>query len=176
MGEKCMATTVISFNFGIMQQMLNVAPWRHTYSIKFLELLRLFRDGHEADMIFGCEIGMHREGPRDYHRQSVSQDLDNMTTVFCQNYMSAVRENAGVKALREPVATTIDVLGAGEPQLVLSAFQKETDVEKSVVVIVGNLHIRTPNGKKPPAISTRQRAVRQGRQFVLRERWRRQRT
>ena len=128
-GEEYMATTVISFNFGIVQQMLGVSPWRLMHRINFLELLRLFRDDHEADMIFGCEIGSHREGPGEYHRQSVSQDLDNMTTVFCQNYMSAVRENAGVKTVKQPFATSVGVDGAGDPQLMLCAFQKVTDVK-----------------------------------------------
>ena len=51
-----MAMTVISFNFGMPQTMLDVAPWNHTHRFKFLELLRIFGGDYNADMIFGCEI------------------------------------------------------------------------------------------------------------------------
>ena len=71
-GEKCMAMTVISFNFGMTQQMLDSAPWNHTHRFKFLELLRIFGDDYHADMIFGCEVGKHREGPGEYHTRSLS--------------------------------------------------------------------------------------------------------
>ena len=62
-GEKCMATTVISFNFGMPQQMLDPVPWNNRHRRKFLELLRIFGDDYHADMIFGCEIGGTDRGP-----------------------------------------------------------------------------------------------------------------
>ena len=107
-GEKCMATTVISFNFGMGQRMLDAAPWNKTHRRKFLELLRIFGDDYDADMIFGCEIGGHKRGPGDQHMRSLSPELQNMTTAFCQNYMSAVKTNTGVKVLKEHTVTSIE--------------------------------------------------------------------
>ena len=61
--------------------------------------------------------------------------------------------------VKEQTATSIEQGGALDPQLVMVAVQKDTDLEKSAVMIVGNLHIRTPSDKKSPSITTRQKVV-----------------
>ena len=83
-----------------------------------------------------------------------------MTTAFCQTYVSAVKRNVGVKVVKEHAVTSIDAPGECDPQLVMRAFQKEADLGKSAVMVVGNLHIRRPNKKKAPKISKKQQAVR----------------
>ena len=70
--EKCMTMTVISFNFGMQQSMLDSATWNRTHRVKFLKLLEIFGDDFDADMVFGCEIGDHRAGPSEEHTRSLS--------------------------------------------------------------------------------------------------------
>ena len=66
-----MSMTVISFNFGMPQTMLDDAPWSLTHRDKFFELLNIFGGDYDADMVFGCEIGSHKAGPSEEQRRSL---------------------------------------------------------------------------------------------------------
>ena len=53
---------LISFNFGIAQDMLQKKPWTKTYEKKFVQLMDLFTKDYGADIVFGCEVGGHKQG------------------------------------------------------------------------------------------------------------------
>ena len=90
----CMVTTVISYNFGIEQQMLHSATWSPHIKAQFLELLHSFVAGYDADMVLGCEVGGHAMGLS--RNQMASLEPESVATKFCQNYMIALKAEVDV--------------------------------------------------------------------------------
>ena len=60
--SNCIMTTLISFNFGIMQDMLDDGPWQKKHKKKFAYLMDMFAHVYCADILLGCEVGAHKAG------------------------------------------------------------------------------------------------------------------
>ena len=58
--SECVMTRLITFNFGIMQSMLQRGPWTNKYEKKFVHLMDLFTEEYGDDMGFGSEVGGHK--------------------------------------------------------------------------------------------------------------------
>ena len=84
---ECVMARLITFNFGIMQDMLQAGPWKKKHEEKFVGLMELFTQEYEADLVFGCEVGAHKQGfAGDIYRQP-PPTLKAMTL---QNYLVAL--------------------------------------------------------------------------------------
>ena len=63
--------------------------------------------------------------------------------------------------LTDSLLTELAGTTALDTQLVMTAVQAFQDTKKAALTIIGNMHIRTPQGTKTPTIATRQRLVRE---------------
>ena len=102
--ENCMVITIISFNFGIEQQMLDSGQWITQHKAKFLELLHSFVAGYHADMVLGCAVGGHKRGLTQDQMDGLKQDV--LATKFCQNYMLALKRDGEVIERLPPFPAT----------------------------------------------------------------------
>ena len=139
--------------------MLQSDPWIQRRKAKFLHLLRTFACDYNADMVFGCEIGGHRQGLTSAMLRNL--EPPNLRAIFTQNYMSAVNTTSRVRLVRDPSVTELVSAQVCEPQLVLTAVQMENDLGKAAMMVVGNLRVRTPSGPKTPSMATRLRTVKE---------------
>ena len=57
---KCIMMHLISFNFGIHQDMLQAGPWGRKHAQKFEFLMDTFSEDYNADVVLGCEAGGHK--------------------------------------------------------------------------------------------------------------------
>ena len=147
---------VISFNFGMVQDMLKNDPWKKKHRTAFQNLMDTFVKDYDPDLIFGCEVGGHGGGLSG--AQAENLELGPLAAVFTQNYMSCVHKGRGVEYARLPWVTSLNNALACEPQLVITVLSLQNEAGKAARLIVGNLHIRCP-GDKAPTLSTRCRAV-----------------
>jgi len=119
-----------------------------------------------------CEVGGHKQGLPAVHCHAsniTDQALKEGEYGSCatQNYMSIWHETGAsqpggvsLKLSQEPEVFTLAASVALEPQLVLSSYAVTTNVsEGEGMLFVGQLHIRTPNGKKSPTNQTKKRVV-----------------
>ena len=86
-------------------------------------------------------------------------EQEAVATKFCQNYMLALKAGVDVIEHLPPFAATTSSGYACEPQVVISAMQRRDQKGLSVVLVVGNLRFRSPDGVQA---SIRQRVVRAG--------------
>ena len=80
---KCVMMHLISFNFGIHQDMLQDRAWRKKHSQKFEFLMDTFTDDYNADVVLGCEVGGHKQGPDK--KLQTSLKFRNLNASFTQN-------------------------------------------------------------------------------------------
>ena len=59
-----MAVSVGSFNFGMDQQMLQGNPFQKRHRRNFARVIAKMVEEGDVDIVFGCEVGGHREGCR----------------------------------------------------------------------------------------------------------------
>ena len=163
---KCVMMHVISFNFGMPQDMLNDAPWHRKHAQKFETLVEVFAEEYNADVVVGCEVGGHKQGLSEKHQASLN--LPTLKVSFTQNYMTALNllcsdAQQPITELKtmDPVLSELAGTQALETQLVMTAVQALQDTKKAAFVIIGNMHIRTPQGSRSPTIATRHRLVRE---------------
>jgi hypothetical protein len=158
-----------TFNFGIDQQMLTGKSFTNKHRTNFQRVVqRATSEGH-FDCFFGCEVGGHMQG---FNAAGLSvQDmlhplLPGSQCCSDQNYLSswniarAAQPGAPTLSLHsEPHVHRLssDIL---EPQLVVSVFDV-LQQQHAGYLLVGNLHIRTPQHQKNPTIATKQRMVRE---------------
>lgn len=158
--SQCIMFAVISFNFGIEEDMFNTRAWGKKHAKKFVQLMDTFIDEYCADAVFGCEVGGHKS-------QKCARILDNLgltnLQVTCrQNYMTALNlKNLTTKLLGEPEVMRLASTWAIDVQLVLTAVDTMQGTKQAAITVVGNLHTRTPSGKRPPTMCMRQRLVRE---------------
>ena len=156
----CIMMQLISFNFGIHQDMLKAGPWRRRHSQKFGELMDTFSEDYNADVVLGCEVGGHKEGMTKENQKSLK--TTNLNVTCTQNYITALNQRGiTTQLLREPLVTALAGTTALDTQLVLTAVQAIQGTKKAAITIIGNMHIRTPSGKNVPTIATKQRLVRE---------------
>ena len=142
----CIMMQLISFNFGIHQDMLKAGPWRRRHSQKFGELMDTFSEDYNADVVLGCEVGGHKEGMSEEHAKSLK--TTNLNVTCRQNYITALNQSGiTTQLLREPLVTALAGTTALDTQLVLTAVQAIQGTKKAAITIIGNMHIRTPSGK-----------------------------
>ena len=165
-GSICIMMKLISFNFGIHQDMFQDKNWRKRHSREFEFLMDTFTDDYNADVVLGCEVGGHKQG-LDKKLQT-SLNLRNLNVSFMQNYMTALSLTYSVSQqpiteinLTDSLLTELAGTTALDTQLVMTAVQAFQDTRKAALTIIGNMHIRTPQGTKTPTISTRRRLVRE---------------
>ena len=143
---------LISFNFGIHQDMLQEEPWRRKHSQKFEFLMDTFSEDYNADVVLGCEVGAHKQGMGKELQTSLH--LPKLNVSFKQNYMTALSltyadsQHAITELnLIEPLLTELAGTTALETQLVMAAVQAFQGKKTAAITIIGNMHIRTPSGK-----------------------------
>ena len=157
---------LISFNFGIHQDMLQAEPWRRKHSQKFEFLMDTFSEDYNADVVLGCEVGGHKQGMAVELQTSLK--LPKHFFSFKQNYMTALSQTCADSphsitelSMIEPLVTELAGSNALETQLVITAVQAFRGEKRAAITIIGNMHIRTPQSSKPPSITTRQRLVKE---------------
>jgi hypothetical protein len=109
-------------------------------------------------MVFGCEVGGHMQG--FCCARTLEQVLKDHNVISEQNYIVALNDTqVSMKLTHDPFALQLTSVNVCESQLVLTAVQGMQAPMKVPVILVGNLHIRTPNGKKAPTPNQRQLLV-----------------
>ena len=155
-GVPCMVTTVISYTFGIKQEVLESATWSDHGKAQFLEVLRRFVAGYHADMVLGCAVGGHKRGLTQDQMDGLKEDV--LALEFCQNYTLALKRQDEVIDHLLPFPAKLASGVPCDPQVVISATQRRSGKGLSAVFVVGNLRIRSQHGKLP-SIATKQRVV-----------------
>ena len=164
-----------TFNFGMQQPMIDSQQWARQHCGRFETCLATLVDDGELDVLFGCEVGGHKQGlSKERLRRSInafaSGDVDSLAT---QNYIrawnfgvqksSGAAQPAGVQMRLRSTALRTLSSPVVEPQLIIDTFHLEeirgADRLQSWLV-VGNLHVRTP-GRRAPSIVTRIRLVKE---------------
>ena len=170
-----------TFNFGMTQQMIDSQQWRKTHCVKFESTLVALVEGGELDALFGCEVGGHKQGlSQERLARAISAFARGGTeSKATQNYIRAWNFGVGGHSgATQPAAarlrlesTTCLTLSnrALEPKLVVDTFLLEhvrgADHLRAYLV-VGNLHLRTPNKKSSPSVATRLRVVKEALQEI----------
>ena len=145
---------LISFNFGVDQQMLE-ETWNNKHRRTFSGIMETFFEEHEADFVCGCEVGGHKKG---FDCAGISYPAFRSA----QNYIAAMSPTSQVLGWdRRLDVIKLEASAITDSQLVLTAMQaKQHDgTSDASAIIVGNLHIRTPNKEKKPTLTTKQRLV-----------------
>ena len=158
-----------TFNFGLYQSQLEkknnvpvLSRLRRVYSTCLQE--------GELDMMFGCEVGGHRQGLptagitlREVFEPVMTSTADCHAT---QNYIVGWNLKEAVDVSTPKIALagrpTVRVLSseALDPQLVTTVFQVSDCRGKGHgYLVTGNLHIRTASGTRPPSTKTKRRQV-----------------
>ena len=165
--------TVASFNFGL-QSLAMRGQRQHKHLQQFARVCAKIVEQSEADMLFGCEVGGHRDGLHqvgvdlgDYLRAPFG---DGVGYKGINNYWSVYRFGGAAQPSRaDPSCSPPDVdIGHGshiytlpreaEVDAMVTCFDVHTIEHGKVHAVVGNMHIVC--GKKPPSIPVRQRMVR----------------
>ena len=156
----CIMVTLITFNFGIMQDMLNPGPWNRKHEQKFVQVMETFSEKYCADLVLGCEVGGHMQGMGEELRRNLP--LPNIKTTLMQNYMTALNQKGvTTQLLRAPHVTQLAGTQALETQLVLTAVQASQGTRRAGITVIGNMYIRSPSAQHSPTIRTRLRLVRE---------------
>ena len=150
-----------AFNYGIEQQMIESVNWNKKYRERFLDICHKALDGEALDCLFGCEVGGHRQGLLDYFGdvQEVFRDsimLRRYKISSLQAYMAmwntlAMSWQPGVPEMRELRPSILRQLSASQEvdvQLVVSMYEVKNYEGTMCYLIVGNMHIRTPQKPK----------------------------
>ena len=143
---------VVSFNFGIDQNMLKGKNWLY-HERKLRGLLQKFRLLHHGAFIFGCELGGHREGMAD-----ADVDFQNIVSNALTDAQSATH---GAYAVVYPSSAQLIDTDTFVPPGNCNSEMRWTIFEMSirgdsqlaevpVCLIVGNFHIRTPSARRAP--------------------------
>ena len=161
----CVDLNVVSFNFGMQQEMLSSRTAWNKHAVNLARLLNKFGHGHIADFIFGCEVGGHGKGV-----QHAGVDLSN---VVKEGLPSFKHETSGAYvALYEDMAelkgagvytppagrdvhmhwTMFQIRGASQ---LADSHDASQLVDDCVYVTVGNFHLRTPSTGQCPTMATR---------------------
>ena len=146
---------LISLKFGIDQKMLEDGPWNNKHRNTFSGIMETFFEEHEADFVCGCEVGGHKKG---FDCAGISYPAFRSA----QNYIAAMSPTSQVLGWhRRLEVIKLEASATTDSQLVLTAMQaKQHDgTSDASAIIVGNLHIRTPNKEKKPTLTTKQRLV-----------------
>ena len=160
--HESLLVTVVSFNFGIDQEMFAAKPWMETHSTKFKQLLTTLTTDYSADIVLGCEIGAYQKGMTDYLARDVC--LPNLMTTFRSNYMTSLSQKGNTPS----TIGTPEIMELDEPdfplqvQLVLTAVQPKEGSKKGSIMAIGNMRIGPPTSNEEqygPTIATRQRLV-----------------
>ena len=69
---KCIMMQLISFNFGIHQDMLNDAPWHRKHAQKFETLVDVFAEEYNADIVLGSNTAGLKK-PVNCHETSLGE-------------------------------------------------------------------------------------------------------
>ena len=156
----CVMAKFTTYNFGMDQNMLEKGPWARTHRFKFGRLMDMFREDYSADMVFGCEVGGHMRG--FCGASTLEQLLQDHNVMSEQNYIVALNDTqVSMKLTHDPFALQLTSVNVYESQLVLTAVQGMQAPMKVPVILVGNLHIRTPNGVKALTPNQRQLLVKE---------------
>ena len=108
-------------------------------------------------MLFGCEVGGHRQGLSTAALGEVSALASGaFRGKMARNYLTAALA-PGV-SLESTTRATPPGHDSLAPQLVIDTICVESS-GRLAYLLAGNLHIRTPSGRKAPSVSTKQRIV-----------------
>ena len=158
--SQCVLARLTSFNVGNTQSMLQSGVWTNKHHTKFAHLMGLFTDRYGAGIVFGCQVGAHKQGFAD--ARIADETLQTQKAMTLQNYLVALPETyLPMKVVHGPYVTELSGSVVCDPQLVLTAVQARHFAIKAAVMVVGILHIRTPCGRASPSISTRQEFVKE---------------
>ena len=163
---ECVGIRVVSFNFGMLQGMLESSKkWNKTHIFKFQGVLESLGVAASSDFVFGSEAGDHRKG-----FQATSLDFRNVVAVAlpgadCSTsgaYFHIWNVNkalAGASLVaegtwRSPIGLASDVFW----QAFDLTYRDVSKLEGKVGLLVGNMHIPV-GGSKAPTVTTRRRIV-----------------
>ncbi len=167
--------TVLSFNFGIAQGMLDSDSRWPAHREKLHELF-MAMETVGPDFMFCTEMGGHRAG---FQRAGTDfQELLRNAYCLASGQSSGAYAAAWNLSRRNAKLTetdTVHISGANDVDMMTTIFRvrghaapesaeqpcaASQRAEATVAVIVGNVHIRTPNKKRPPSLDLRRRIVR----------------
>ena len=164
--------TVASFNFGLVSSAMR-GQKQNKHLEQFARVCAKIVEQSEADMLFGCEVGGHRDGLHqvgvdlgDYLRAPFG---DGVGYDGVDNYWSVYRLGGAAQPSKADPASNppdVDIVHGSyiytlpreaEVDAMVTCFDVHSIEHGKVHVVVGNMHIVC--GKKPPSIPARQRMV-----------------
>ena len=138
-----------TFNCGIMQEQF-LSKSKQAMFDRLHGLVSKATFGTNLDLFFGCEVGGHKQGP-DYAKVPFSQIFgEEFKGDFLLNYLYTYNsgEHITVELLEEPCIVQLNPTSTADPQLCVTTFRLLSRTIPLGLLVVGNLHIRTPQGKK----------------------------
>ena len=155
-----------TFNFGIHQDQLRSRRAAPKVLTQFERVVMKMTEEGALDMLFGCEVGGHKEGmgAENIDAKNVLKHalLETSHVETMQNYFGSFNLSEREFEVEAVRATTIKELPSPtlEPQLAVHYLRvKLNGVDAQSYMLVGNLHVRTPAARRTPGITARQSLV-----------------
>ena len=146
--------------------MFESVNWKRKHRRRFLDICYNALDGEGLDCLFGCEVGGHQQGllatfrnveevfyddeteergiPRRFHVSSMQAYMAMWNALL----MSWQPEVPAMSELRPSFVRQLSSSEEVEVQLVVSMYDAKNHADMLCYLIVGNMHIRTPQAPK----------------------------
>ena len=155
-GGSVLEVRLASFNFGIDENMLELQKGQGKWSIRAKRVLnQLIRAEDRAtpvDLLFGFEGGGRKQGLRTERLQdAIPEDMFIRGTMH-QNYLTLTATRCAEAGCAHEITLSNRSLS---PQLTVTGIRLAKG-GRVAYLLVGNLHLRAPSGKKAPTVETKQ--------------------